>query len=251
MSDEDRPYGAVPPAGGPPGEPPGQNPGHPPGYPPPGSAGGPPGFPPLPPPGGGDDRGKGLWIALALLGVLALAGVVTALVLLVAADDDGDGDGEDRATDAPTASAVTSEGASAPPTTGSTSAPPLTDPPSTDRGTDPPRTSGAPGGTSTADQVANDPESVVAAFIDSVLSGDCATAEDLVTKDYLADEGDCSEGMVPTELGDEIETEVGTARVNGDKATVPVTITAYGQSEKGEFYLTRVGDRWLVSGTSE
>ena len=236
MSDPNQPYGAVPPSYPPPG---GGGPGGP---------GGPLGGPPGPvPPSGGSGKGKALWIALAVIGVLALAGIVTALVLLLA---DGDDDGE--ATDDPTTSeAVTTDGASTPPTSESTTGPSLTDPPSTDAPSDPPSTSGGPAGTSTADKVANTPEAVVTAFIDSVFAGDCATAEELVTEKYLQEEGSCEDDSIPSDLGNQVRTKVGTAQVNGDKATVPVTITAYGESEKGEFYLTRVDGQWLISGTSD
>lgn len=70
---------------------------NPPSFPPPPGPpqGPPPGFPPQGPPQGPPaGRGKGLWIALGVLGVLALVAVVVGLVLVL-----GDGDDDDDARD--------------------------------------------------------------------------------------------------------------------------------------------------------
>lgn len=96
MSDPNQPYGAVPPTSFPPPAGPPQGP--PPGFPPPGGgpAGPPPGGPWGPPPTTG---GKGIWIALAVVGALALVGVIIGLVLvLTGGDDDGDEKGDDDTT---------------------------------------------------------------------------------------------------------------------------------------------------------
>lgn len=97
MSDPNQP-GFPPPSGpptGPPAGPPGfPPPGPPPGFPPPG----PPGPPGAPPSGGG--RGNGLWIALGVVGVIALVGVIVGLVLVLTGDDDKDEDGKDDPTSA-------------------------------------------------------------------------------------------------------------------------------------------------------
>lgn len=104
MSDPNQPYGAVPPAFPPPpqGPPPQGPPSGPPSGPPQGPPPGAPFGAPPPPPGGPQQSaggGKGLWIALGVVGVLALVGVVVALVLLLTGDDeDGDDDGRDGTT---------------------------------------------------------------------------------------------------------------------------------------------------------
>ena len=250
MSDPNPPYGAVPPSHFPP-----------PGGPPPGGppAGGPP--PPPPPPPGASDKGKGLWIALAVLGVLALAAVVTGLVLLLTGDDGGDDDARDDATTSAASTSSSSDGtgddtddddatASTDSPSGSVTAPTIEP---TDTPSDTPSTPGKPRGTSTADQVANEPAAVVEAFIESVFAGDCATAEDLVTKEYLREEGGCDSGEVPTTFKDQVEYDVGEAKVDqgAGTATVPVTISAFGESEKGLIELQRVDGRWLISDDGE
>lgn len=64
----------------------------PPSFPPP--PGPPPGFPPQGPPPG---KGKGLWIALGVVGVIALVGVIVGLVLVLNdGDDDSDKGSDDR-----------------------------------------------------------------------------------------------------------------------------------------------------------
>lgn len=100
MSDPNQPYGAVPPPSFPPPQGPPQGP--PPGFPPPGGgpAGPPPGGPWGPPPtSGGQGKGKGLWIALAIIGAVALVGVIIGLVLVLTNGDDDEGDkGRDDST---------------------------------------------------------------------------------------------------------------------------------------------------------
>lgn len=246
MSDPNQPYGA--------GRPP---PFPPPGPPPTGPLGGPPAGPPFPPPPAppaGRDQGTGLWIALAVIGMLALAGVVTVLVLLLTGDDDSSGSDPSSSEAAATSTSTTgTEGGSSTATTEPTADSP-TGPTLTVDPTDPPSTPGEPQGTSTADQVANEPAAVVEAFIASVLAGDCATAEDLVTEEYLQEEGGgCEAGEVPPSLADQIDYTVGDARVRaaGGTATVPVTVTAFGDTEKTVIELQEVDGRWLISGDDE
>lgn len=97
MSDPNQPYGAVPPPNFPPPAGPPQGP--PPGFPPPGGgpAGPPPGGPWGPPPTSGG-KGKGLWIALAVVGALALVGVIIGLVLVLTNGDDDDEKADDDTT---------------------------------------------------------------------------------------------------------------------------------------------------------
>ncbi|HWJ08366.1 MAG TPA: hypothetical protein VNS46_03260 [Nocardioides sp.] len=345
MSDPNQPYGAVPPPGFPPASGPPQGP--PPGFPPPGFP--PPGGPAGPPPGGpwgppstsGGSKGRGLWIALGVIGALLLVGVVIGLVLLIANSDGDDEKGEDdpsaaagagpedvveglldaaedsdcdkaktfltesaQAADPCSAAefrllssgevdsdvgdaVVDGEEASVPvhfdnegtvedylfnleqvdgewlvasyavdhdssddPSDGATTSTDLptdstdsTD--STDGGT-------SPGGTSTADSVANDPVAVTEAFMAAFVNGDCATAEDLVTETYLADEGKCD----PTEItpfAAGLEYEVGEADVDeaAGTATVPVDITVAGEKERGTFALVKEDGEWRINGSSD
>ncbi|MFC5729505.1 MULTISPECIES: hypothetical protein [Nocardioides] len=222
MSDPNRPDAAVPPPSFPP-------PSFPPPPAPPGSSGA----------SGSSGQGNGPWVALAVIGVLVLAGVVTGLVLLLAGDDE---DGQEGADASSSAAAVTTGSSATGTESGSSTAP--TDP------TDGPSTPGRPRGTSTADQVADDPSAVVEAFIESVLAGDCATAEDLVTEKYLQEEGGgCDAREIPPSLRDQIEYRLGDATVDGaaGTATVPITVTAYGEAEKTVIELQDVGGRWLIS----
>ena len=123
--------------------------------------------------------------------------------------------------------------------------------PSVTAPTDGPSPSGSPsaGGSSTAGAVPDEPTAVVEAFLDSAFAGDCATAEDLVTSAYLADEGSCDAAEIPTELGDSVKWDVGDATVDAaaGTATVPVEITIYGSSQKSDFELVREGGRWKIS----
>lgn len=232
MSDPNQPYGAVPPPPYPP-----------PGAPSAGPPGGPPGGPPFPPPpgSGGGDAGKGLWIALAVVGVVALAGVIVALVLLLTGDDK---DADDEKADDPASSATSSA------TSGTTATDDPTASAATSTPADPSTTaSGRAEGTSTADAVANEPKAVVEAFLGSVLDGDCATAEDLVTEAYIEDEGDCDPDDIPTDLADQVTYTVGDAKVNdaAGTATVPVDADFAGTKETSTVELVKVDGRWLVN----
>lgn len=341
MSDPNQPYGAVPPGFPPPAGPPqGPPPGFPPqGFPPPGGgpAGPPPGGPWGPPPtSGGGGKGKGLWIALGVIGALLLVGVVVGLVLLLT---NGDGDDDDKGDDDTTTSAgaapdevveglldaaeaadcdkaktFLTEAAQAadpcnaaefrllstddvdaevgePVIDGDEATVPVgfdnggstedyvfnleqvdgewlvasyaidhghhdsTDGPtsSTDAPTDDATDGGTtPGGTSTADSVANDPMSVTEAFMVAFVNGDCATAEDLVTEAYIAAEGSCDPSEI-TPFSSQLEYTVGKAVVNeaAGTATVPVDITIAGQSDRGTLSLVKEDGQWRINGAEE
>lgn len=337
MSDPNQPYGAVPPPGfpPPPHTPPPNTP--PPGFPPPGGPAG-PGFPPPGGPGPDKGKGKGLWIALGIVGALALVGVLVALVLLLTGSDDGDAaKGTDKGTDDssagvdgpapdevveglvdaaeegdcdqaktflteaaqaadPCASAefrllstdeVESEigdpdidGSKATVPVGFTSSDgttdyvfnleevdgawliasyaidsssggstddPTDDP--TDNATDSASAAPTPEGSSTADAVANDPKSVVEAFLESVVSGDCATAEDLVTEAYLEEEGDCDASDLPSGFADQVVYTVGTPKVDdaAGTATVPVEVSFSGQEDTSTVELVQESGQWRIS----
>lgn len=239
MSDPNQPYGAVPPPSYPP-PPPGPPVGPPPGFPPPS---GPPGFPRpgFTPPGGPPGKGRGLLVALGIIGALALVGVVVALVLLLT-DDDGDSDADDR--DA-TASASPTGGADPTDPTTATDSTDSTDP------TDAPSTSStdvpSPQGSSTADAVVDEPAAVVEAFMASVFNGDCATAEDLVTEAYLEEEGRCDASEIPTGFGDQVQYDVGGATVSGSTAKVPVEISFGGEKESSTVSLVQEDGHWRIS----
>lgn len=336
MSDPNQPYGAVPPPNLPPPAGPPQGP--PPGFPPPGGgpAGPPPGAPWGPPPPSGGGKGRGLWIAAGVVGVIALVAVVIGLVLVLTDGDDDDTSGDDDSTsstgaapdevverlvaaaaeaDCDKAKTFLTEDAQAadpcnaaefrllstddvdsevgdPVIDGDEATVPVsfdnagsaedyvfnleqvdgtwlvasyaidhsgagdpTDAPtsSTDTPTDDPTdTPTTPGGTSTADAVANDPMSVTEAFMVAFVNGDCATAEDLVTKAYIKDEGDCDPSEI-TPFSSQLKYTVGKADVDeaAGKATVPVDITVAGQADRGTFSLVKVDGVWRINGSDD
>ncbi|MDN5743898.1 MAG: hypothetical protein L0H31_02120, partial [Nocardioidaceae bacterium] len=114
---------------------------------------------------------------------------------------------------------------------------------------DPP-TDGGSSGSSSADAVANDPASVVAAYMDAFLSGDCATADDLVTDSYRSD-SPCKGSNVPADA-DTMTSKIGTVDVDNaaGTATVPVTLTYQGKTSSAEFELVQENDQWLVNDDS-
>ncbi|KRB78565.1 hypothetical protein ASE01_04725 [Nocardioides sp. Root190] len=124
----------------------------------------------------------------------------------------------------------------------------------TDATTDAPSTGStdvpSPGGSSTADAVANDPKSVTEAFMESFVNGDCATAEDLVTEAYIAEEGNCDPAEV-TPFASELTYEVGTPDIDeaAGTAVVPVEITVAGSTEDGTFTLVKEDGTWRINGT--
>lgn len=107
---------------------------------------------------------------------------------------------------------------------------------------------GAPSGTSTASAVPNEPAAVVEAFLDAAFAGDCATAEELVTKAYLKANGRCANDAIPTELGNQVTYDVGKASVDQARGTasVAVEITAYGKSQETAVKLVQEDGRWLI-----
>lgn len=351
MSDPNQPYGAVPPTSFPPPQSP--PPGPPPGFPPPG--GGPGGPPPggpwgPPPPSGGTGKGKGVWIALAVIGALALVGVIIGLVLVLTNGDDDDEKGEDDTTtssgaapdevveslidaaeDADCDKAKTfltdtaqaadpcnaaefrllstddvdaevgdpvidgdeatvpvsfdnqgttedyvfnleqvdgtwlvasyaidhddhddhggTDGTDGTDGTAGTDVPTDDATSSTDAPTDGPT---SPGGTSTADSVANDPMAVVEAFMVAFVKGDCATAEDLVTRAYIAEEGSCDPSEI-TPFSSQLKYTVGQADVDeaAGTATVPVDIAVAGQEDRGTFTLVKEDGLWRINGSED
>lgn len=341
MSDPNQPYGAVPPTSFPPPSGPPQGP--PPGFPPPGGgpSGPPPGGPWGPPPPAGGGRGKGLWIALAVVGALALVGVIIGLVLVLTNDDDDEKADDDTTTSSGAApdevveslidaaedadcdkakTFLTDTAQAADPCnaaefrllstddvdaevgdpvidgdeatvpvsfdnqgttedyvfnleqvdgtwlvasyaidhgdhggTDSTDVPTDDATSSTDAPTDGP-TDGptSPGGTSTADSVANDPKAVVEAFMVAFVKGDCATAEDLVTKAYIAEEGSCDPAEI-TPFSSQLKYTVGAADVDeaAGTATVPVDIAIAGQEDRGTFTLVEEDGLWRINGSED
>lgn len=329
MSDPNQQHGAVPPPSFPP----------PPGFPPPGGgpAGPPPGGPWGPPPTSGG-KGKGLWIALAVIGALALVGVIIGLVLVLTDGDDDDDKADDGTTtstgaapdevveslidaaeddDCDKAKTFLTETAQAadpcsaaefrllstddvdsevgdPVVDGDEATVPVsfdnqgntedyvfnleqvdgtwlvasyaidhgdhggTDDPtddatsSTDAPTDATDGATTPGGTSTADAVANDPMAVTEAFMVAFVNGDCATAEDLVTEAYIKDEGNCDPSEI-TPFASQLKYTVGKADVDeaAGTADVPVDITIAGESERGTFNLVKENGVWRINGSDE
>ncbi|MFJ9312815.1 hypothetical protein ACIRN4_01380 [Pimelobacter simplex] len=192
MSDPSQPYGAPPPPPGPPGPPP------PPLGPPPV---GPPPFPPPPPGppgtgGTGTGKGKGLWIALGVVGVLALVGVVVALVLVLTGGDD-DGDDDTGSSDDPTSSA-------------------------------------------------RSPEDVVDDVLDAAEEGDCAAVEKLLTETARSARP-CESDEFQLLAGDGVDSDVGTASIDGSTATVPVDFTSSQGSTEYLFTLEQVDGAWRVA----
>lgn len=135
-----------------------------------------------------------------------------------------------------------SDGSTDGPTDGSTDAP-------TDGPTDSASGAPTPKGSSTADAVANDPKSVVEAFLDAVVSGDCATAEDLVTDAYLKKEGDCDASDLPSGFADQVVYTVGTPKVDdaAGTATVPVEVSFSGQEDTSTVELVKESGQWRIS----
>jgi hypothetical protein len=153
------------------------------------------------------------------------------LVASYAIDHDATSDPSPGATDVPTDGST--DGSTDGPTDGSTDGP-------------------APGGSSTADAVANDPKAVTEAFMASFVKGDCATAEDLVTEAYIAEEGNCDPAEV-TPFASELTYEVGTPDVDeaAGTATVSVDLTIAGTTEKGVFALVKEDGLWRINGASD
>lgn len=326
MTDPNQPYGAVPP----------------PAFPPPGPPPPPPGFGGPGQPGKSGTSGKGIWITLAVVGVLALVGLIVGLILLLTSDDQGDDEGSDKVGDKTSqasgadpgdvvedlidaaeegncdaATAFLTEAAKAADpcqsdefqllssddvdaevgdatVDGDTASVPVTfsspagtsdyvftleqidgawlvasydddhaatdaptdgassDGASSDAPSDAPTSPGggpAAGGTSTADAVPNEPEAVVEAFLDSFVNGDCATAEDLVTAEYIKEEGQCDVGQIPSDFADQVTYEVGKATVKdaAGTATVPVEAEFGSSKESSTVKLVKVGGLWRVN----
>ncbi|MEQ6903791.1 hypothetical protein [Nocardioides sp. YIM 152588] len=128
----------------------------------PGVPGGPGGYP-APPTGGGGGRGGMVLAAVIGAVVLVIIGAVIVTVVLLAGGDDGE--------EPKTQVTIT--------TTVPASEPTAETGPTVDE-------SGLP---------AEGPSSVVQAFLVAVNAGDCASATDLVSANFLATQGECDEGM--------------------------------------------------------
>ncbi|WP_187366762.1 Rv0361 family membrane protein [Nocardioides dongxiaopingii] len=90
-----------------------------------------------------------------------------------------------------------------------------------------------------------DPADTVQEFIDALKDDDCDAAAALTTGDAAEDVEECeTEG---TEAFDDIDFEVGESDVDGDTATVPVTVTSSGFEETASFELEKVDGDWLIS----
>ena len=136
------------------------------------------------------------------------------------------------------------EGSSAP----STDDPTDHDTHSTDDPTDDDSSSGSsPSGSSSAGSVPNEPKAVVEAFLDAYVGGDCATAEDLVTAEYLAREGDCT--PADSTYTDGVKYTVGDAVVNDSAGTAEVTVSFdfAGTKEDSTVSLVKQNGKWLIN----
>ena len=173
----------------------------------------PPGPPPSqpPPPGGGGAPRRGPLIAIIVAAVLLVAGAATALVLVLGSDDDGDDDPEAD----PGSSESTEASEPTEPTLPTLPTLPTVPDPSESLVPGPPGPE-------------ESPEAVVRTFIDATLARNCPLAEELVTEGLLEREGGCD----PEDLGgselEGVTFEVGAADIQGESATVPVTVEAEG-----------------------
>jgi len=115
----------------------------------------------------------------------------------------------------------------------------------TDSTTDSTDSTDGPSGDSTASSVPNDPKSVVEAFFDAFSNGDCATAEDLVTQEYLSREGHCESDDLKNTSG--ITWEVGEPEYDstGETATVKVSMKIDSSSDPIDTTVTLVKENGL------
>ncbi|GAA5144171.1 hypothetical protein GCM10023340_11380 [Nocardioides marinquilinus] len=184
---------------------------------------------------GGGKKKTGLFVGIGIAAVAIIAFVITGFVApgFLTGDDDSNSDESSQADD--------------------------------NTGSDEPGTEQSQGGDEPAEPAepdaapAGDPAATVEQFFDAVLAGDCATAESLVTSDYLASEGGCNEEDLQG-LGDlgSIDLVTGEPEIDGDKATVPVSFSfedpTTGQTQEfpgGDIELTNEDGQWKISGTSD
>jgi hypothetical protein len=107
----------------------------------------------------------------------------------------------------------------------------------------------------------DDPAETVQSFFDAARDGDCDAAVELLTDNAqeTLDPDDCESADPAEEFGDSVELEVGDAEIDGDDATVPVSLAVDPDSEELEglgslipsdvtidFQLTKVDGAWLI-----
>lgn len=179
--------------------------------------------PPSGPPGqpgstsGPRRRGRAALVAVAAVLVLLVAAGATALVLFLGDDDPGG----DAAGDDPSSAPATPS--SSPPSSSPTESPP---PEPTPPETTPPETTPPP----SPAQPEEPPGSVVRRFVDAVLVGDCAVADELTTLRLKADQGACDPtGVVPPGRRDRTDIELAPADVDGRRATVVIAASVEGE----------------------
>lgn len=192
----------------------------------------PPAYPPGAQPGPPDPRRPraGLIAVLVLVAVALVAGLAVTVVVLVGGDS-----GEESVAADPTSS--TTEDAS--PTPEPSAEPSTIEPP-----TSPPTTivpPPAPEGT---------PNQAVQGFLRAVQDGDCETAASYLTG-KVAGTGECTDvDLLPA--GESITFDVGRVAVDGERATVPVTLSIGGDGldDAGvdlQLSLRVVDDTWKIS----
>lgn len=103
----------------------------------------------------------------------------------------------------------------------------------------------------------DDPAETVSSFFDAARDGDCDAAFDLLTDNAKAtmgaDPDDCDSVDPADGLGEDVAIDVGEARIDGDDATVPVTLKDdSGDLGPGDFTLDlemkKVDGAWLIDG---
>ncbi len=106
----------------------------------------------------------------------------------------------------------------------------------------------------------DDPAETVSSFFDAARDGDCDAALELLTDNAIdvfnASGDDCESADPAGEFGDDVSLDVGEATIDGDDATVPVTITD-SSDEAGDlglgdfavdFNLKKTDGVWLIDG---
>ncbi|CAN5418868.1 hypothetical protein BH09ACT12_BH09ACT12_14650 [soil metagenome] len=95
----------------------------------------------------------------------------------------------------------------------------------------------------------------MSSFFDAVRDGDCDAALELLTDNAKSTLGasaeDCESADPSEEFGDDVSIDVGEAKIDGDDATVPVTLTDdSGDLGSGEFtvdfVLAKQDGAWLI-----
>ena len=103
----------------------------------------------------------------------------------------------------------------------------------------------------------DDPAETVSAFYDAARDGDCEAALDLLSdngkRTFGVEEDDCESVDPSSDFGDEVTFDIGEAQVDGDDATVPVTVgdasSGMGPSEITlDIELVKTDGVWLIDG---